>query len=161
MGSRSNMKNMSQKEAEQLVLDQMDADPTGGLGVHNIWHKIAMATSQHIKRDFVSEVMHMHDPTGPERRHPQSRKIHCTKKVPIGIHERLRWSADGHDKLYRIGFPIWAIIDDVTGKWLGAWVVPSNRMGHIIAYLFLCTVERYGGMYIHNLGCCKSCFKTI
>ena len=55
VGSSSNMKNMSQKEAEQLVLDQMDVNPTGGLGVHNIQHKIAMATGQHIKRDFVSD----------------------------------------------------------------------------------------------------------
>ncbi len=65
-------------------------------------------------------------------------------KVPIGIHDR--WSADGHDKLNHIGFPIWAIVDDATGKWLGAWVVPSNRTALIVAYLFLCTVERYGGM---------------
>ena len=28
---------------------------------------------------------------------------------------------DGHDILYRIGFPIWAIVNDDsdTGKWLG------------------------------------------
>ena len=61
------MKDLPQKEAEQLVLDQMDADPNGGLSVCNIRHKIAMSTGQRITRDFVSKVMHTHDPTGPER----------------------------------------------------------------------------------------------
>ena len=139
------MKDLPQKEAEQLVLDQMDADPNGGLSVCNIRHKIAMSTGQHITRDFVSKVMHTHDPTGPERRDPSARKTICTKKVPVGVNER--WAADGHDKLYCIAFPIWAIVDDATGKWLGAWVVPSNRMGHIVAYLFLCAVERTGGAH--------------
>ncbi|KAF8952859.1 hypothetical protein BDZ97DRAFT_1930244 [Flammula alnicola] len=37
---------------------------------------------------------------------------------------------------------IWAVVDDTTGQWLGAWVVPTNRMGDIIGYLFLC-VKRY------------------
>lgn len=94
-------------------------------------------------RDFVSEVMHTHEPRGFELRAPTSKKIHRTEKVPIGIHER--WAGDGHDKLYKIGFPIYAIVDDATGKWLGAWIVPSNRLGKTIAYLFLCLVEEYGG----------------
>ena len=41
----------------------------------------------------------------------------------------------GHDKLYNIvGFPIWAVFDYATSKWLGAssWVVPSNRMRNVI-----------------------------
>lgn len=138
------MKNLPRKEAEQLVLDQMDADPSDGLGIRNIRHKIAMSTGQHITRDFVSEVMHTHNPVGFQNRDPGSRKIPRTKKAPIGVHEQ--WSADGHDKLYRIGFPIWAIVDSATGKWLGAWVVPSNWMAHIVAYLYLCAVEEYGGM---------------
>lgn len=47
--------------------------------------------------------------------------------------------AMGHDKLYKIGLPIWA-------KWLGAWVVTSNHIGKIIVYLFLCLVEKFGGV---------------
>ena len=42
------------------------------------------------------------------------KRIHCVKKYPIGIHQR--WSADGHDKLYKIGFPIWAIVDDARTR---------------------------------------------
>jgi len=92
---------------------------------------------------MVSQIMHAHDAEGFEKRKPDAKKIFRVPKVPIGIHDR--WAADGHDKLYKIGFPVWAIIDDATGKWLGAWVVPSNRLNVIIGYLFLCCVEKYGG----------------
>jgi hypothetical protein len=87
--------------------------------------------------------MHQHDPDAFGERNPSGKKIQRSQKKPIGIHER--WAGDGHDKLYKIGFPIWAVVDDATTKWLGAWVVPSNRMGIIVGYLFLLTVEKYGG----------------
>ncbi len=92
--------------------------------------------------------MQTHDRDGFALRDPTMKCIPRVKKYPIGIHAR--WAADGHDKLYKIGFPIWAIIEDATGKWLGGWVVPSNRTGNIVAYLWLCTVEKYGGK--HRLG---------
>ena len=95
--------------------------------------------------DVVSEIMHEHVPEGFALREPTAKKVFRVPKVPIGIHER--WAGDGHDKLYKIGFPIWAVVDDATGKWLGAWVVPSNRIGEIVAYLFLCLVEKYEGAY--------------
>lgn len=87
--------------------------------------------------------MHTHDPHAFDLREPTAKKIMRVRKVPIGIHER--WAGDGHDKLYKIGFPAWGVVDDATGKWLGAWIVPSNRMANIVAYLFLCIVEKYGG----------------
>ena len=68
--------------------------------------------------DFISAVMHTHDREAFATREPTAKLIRCVKKHPIGIHQR--WSADGHDKLYKIGFPIWAIVDDATSKWLGA-----------------------------------------
>jgi hypothetical protein len=33
---------------------------------------------------------------------------------------------------------------------LGAWVVPSNRLGTIIAYLFVLTIERFGGEHFQS-----------
>lgn len=99
-----------------------------------------------ITRKFVSDIMHLHDNDAFADREPDAKKIFRTPKHPIGIHER--WAGDGHDKLYKIGFPIWAMVDDATGKWLGAWVVPSNLMGEIVAYLFLCLVEKFGGKYL-------------
>lgn len=90
--------------------------------------------------------MHTHDGEAFAFRDPTSKKIFRVQKVPLGIHQR--WAGDGHDKLYKIGFPIWAMVDDATGKWLRAWVVPSNRMTDIIAYLFLCLVEEFKGMIL-------------
>jgi hypothetical protein len=87
--------------------------------------------------------MHNHDPQGFDLRGPTSKQIHQFPKVPLGIHER--WSADGHDKLNHIGFQVWAIVDDATTRFLDAWVVPSNRHGHTLGYLFLCLVEKFGG----------------
>ena len=36
----------------------------------------------------------------------------------------------------------------MTGNWLDAWVVPSNRLGHVIGYLFLCLIEKFGSEFI-------------
>lgn len=94
----------------------------------------------------MSQIMHEQDPEGFAKREPAAKKIHREPKHPIGINDR--WAGDGHDKLYSIGFPIWAIVDDGTSKWLGAWVVPSNRMGIIVAYCFLKLVEEKGGKVV-------------
>jgi hypothetical protein len=90
--------------------------------------------------------MQTHDSDSFAAREPTAKKIFRVAKFPLGIHER--WSGDGHDKLYKIGYPIWMMVDDATGKVLKAWVVPSNRMGDIIAYLFLCLAEEYGGILL-------------
>ncbi|KAF8445060.1 hypothetical protein L210DRAFT_3611184 [Boletus edulis BED1] len=131
VGSRTNVKGIPVQDAEQLVLAQMNKDPAQRHGVFMIQQKVAYHSETHLTRQFVSDVMHMHAPEGFD-------------KLPVGIHER--WAGDGHDKLYKIGFAIWAVVDDATSRWLGAWVVPSNRMGEIVAYLFLCLVEKYGGI---------------
>ena len=62
-------------------------------------------------------------------------------KVPIGIHEH--WSCDGHDKLYKIGFPAYAFVDNAMGKWLAGWIVPSNWFRMIVGCLYLCVVKKY------------------
>jgi hypothetical protein len=84
--------------------------------------------------------MHTHDREEFDLHEPTAKRLFRVPKVPIGIHKR--WAGDGHDKLYEIGFPIWAVVDDATSKWLDAWVVPSNRLNEIISYLFLCLVEK-------------------
>ena len=96
-------------------------------------------------RHIVHDIMQRHDSEGFARREPTAKRIHRSKKHPIGIHQR--WAGDGHDKLYIIGFPIWAVVDDATTYGLDAWVVPSNRMGIIIGYLFLVLVVEYEGAF--------------
>jgi len=90
--------------------------------------------------------MHTHNPDGFTQCGPNSKKILHFPKNPVGINEW--WSADGHDKLYRIGFPVWAVVDDATAHWLSAWVVPSNQMGNIIVYLYLFLIEKMDGMFL-------------
>ncbi|KDR70412.1 hypothetical protein GALMADRAFT_230064 [Galerina marginata CBS 339.88] len=154
VGSRTTMKMLDPKEAEQLVLDQMDRDLARHQGPRVIRHKLAVRTGHHLTRDFVMETMQLHDSDGFEKREPMAKKIHREPKVPIGTNER--WSADGHDKLYGIGFPVWAIVEDATGQWLDCWVVPSNRMGHVVLYLFLCAIEDVGGMPLQITTDCGS-----
>lgn len=89
--------------------------------------------------------MHQHDPDSFALREPTAKKIRRFPIYPIGIHEK--WCGDGHDKLYKIGFPIWGVADFGSNKNLGAWVVPSNRLAEIVAYCFLCLVEEYEGEF--------------
>ena len=135
---------MARCDAEQLVLEQLDLDPSGHAGPRTIRHRIAARKGEHLPRDFVAEMMKVHAPEGFEKRDPGSKHIIRTPKVPIGIHER--WSCDGHDKLNKIGFPIYGMVDFGSDRWLDGWVVPSNRFNVVVGYLFLCCVEKYGGM---------------
>ncbi|KAK2459393.1 hypothetical protein APHAL10511_008591 [Amanita phalloides] len=154
VASRKTMKMLDPIEAEQIVLDQMDDDPARHQGPRTIRHKIAMRTGKHLPRDYISDIMHTHDLEGFAKRDPTAKRIHREPKVPLGINEW--WSADGHDKLNGIGFPVWAIVDDAVGKWLGVWVVPSNHLGNIIAYLYLEAIESAGGMLLQSTTDCGS-----
>jgi hypothetical protein len=55
------------------------------------------------------------------------------------------WYCDGHDKLSKYGFAIWGIRDKFSRKWLGLWVIPNNRLGHVVAYLWLTVVRDLEG----------------
>jgi hypothetical protein len=133
-------------EKVQLIIDELDKDVSGSRGLENIKARLAFL-GIHLTRDFISDIMHEFEAEGFDHREPGAKKILRIAKNPlaVGIHER--WAGDGHDKLYGIGFPIWAVVDDATSRWLGAWVVPSNRMGNIVGYLFLALVKKYGGMF--------------
>lgn len=58
-----------------------------------------------------------------------------------------RWCADHHNKLSKIGMEIFGIRDKASGKWLGLWAVPNKRANQVLAYLYLCVVEAYGGVF--------------
>jgi len=87
--------------------------------------------------------MSLQHPEGFALRDPTSKQIKRGKLVNIGIHEE--WSGDGHDKLKAIGFPVYGIRDVWSGKWLGLWVLPNNRLKDAVAYLWLSLVEEYSG----------------
>lgn len=68
-------------------------------------------------RRYVRTEMQTHEPNGFLSRAPTAKKIFHTQLVSLGLHHE--WSGDGHDKLNAIGFPIWAVRDVFSGKWLG------------------------------------------
>jgi hypothetical protein len=92
--------------------------------------------------------MRLHDPDGFKNREPMSKRIVRSQLVSLGPHHE--WSGDGHDKLASIGFPIWGIRDKFSGKWLGLWVVPNNRLKDVVAYLYLSLIEELGGEDLHR-----------
>jgi hypothetical protein len=94
-------------------------------------------------RDFVDSEMCLQDPEGFSIRDPTAKRIQRVALVVPGPH--YEWSGDGHDKLAAIGFPIWELRDVWSGKWLGIWVLPNNRLKLAIAYLYLSLVEELGG----------------
>jgi hypothetical protein len=96
-----------------------------------------------IYRSKVRDEMRAMDPDGFTMREPDAQKIHRGVLVSLGPHHE--WSCDGHDKLSKIGFPIWGVRDKWSGKWLGLWVVPNNRFMTVIAYLYLSLIVLLGG----------------
>ena len=85
----------------------------------------------------------MVDPEGVVARHPTSRQIRRVPLLSKGPNEV--WCCDGHDKLCKYGFAIWGMRDKFSRKWLGLWVVPNNRIGGVVAYLWLSVVHKLGG----------------
>jgi len=97
-----------------------------------------------LSRDYINHEMHVQDPDGFTICEPSAhKKVFRVPLVSLGPHHE--WSADGHDKLTKLGFPIWGIRDKWSGKWLGLWVVPNNRLKVTIGYLYLLLVKKLGG----------------
>ncbi|KAJ7075958.1 hypothetical protein B0H15DRAFT_805904 [Mycena belliarum] len=155
-GGAATAKTIEKATARQLVLSVMDKDPAKRAGVRTVRAKIAFDDSVILPRKLVSDIMHEYDSESFAIREPTAKKIFRVPKHPIGTNQR--WSCDGHDKLYKIGFPVWAIVDDGTGKILKGWVVPSNRILEIIAFLFLCLVAQLGGIPIQTSTDCGQTF---
>jgi len=74
---------MPHQEAEQLVMAQLDKDPAKRHGVRTIQHKIVFNKGVHLTRDFVLEVMHVHDPEGFERRELTAKRISGCQRFPL------------------------------------------------------------------------------
>ncbi|KZV63446.1 hypothetical protein PENSPDRAFT_640844 [Peniophora sp. CONT] len=150
--SKVQEKLLSKSDVEQLVLDQIAKDPGLRLGVNTIFKRVPYWTGKHITRKTVSRVMHEHYPEGFALRDPTAKKIFRMPIEPKGIH--YRWSADGHDKLLKIGFAVYAVVDRDSSKILGGWVMPSNRMGDAVAACILQLFIKYEGMpLVLNMDC--------
>ncbi|KAK7690805.1 hypothetical protein QCA50_005905 [Cerrena zonata] len=153
-GSGATTREMPLPQKRQLVLDQLAVDPSSRRGPRMIKEYITHDTGLHLTRDFIEQEMRIHDPDGFAVRLPTAKKISRRPIVCLGPHHE--WSADGHDKLAKIGFPIWGVRDVWGGKWLGLWVVPNNRLKLAVAYLYLQLVEELGGMSVQMTTDCGS-----
>jgi hypothetical protein len=96
--------------------------------------------------DWISDEMHVLQPDAFVGQEPTAKQVCHVALVALGRNHQ--WSGDGHDKLVKIGFPVWGIRDMWSGKWLGLWTVPDNRLKVTIAYLYLSLVAKLGGMLI-------------
>ncbi|KAG1859675.1 hypothetical protein F4604DRAFT_1588966 [Suillus subluteus] len=144
----------------QLVLDQLAQDPLHHCGPHLVQEAIVADTGHLLTRERPQgRIEHQ---GGPERyHHHKGRTTREGQKKVRGQVEKIivphhQWSGDGHDKLSKIGFPIWAIHDQWSGKWLGMWVVPNNQLKTSIAYLYLSLVHKLGGMPLQTTTDCRS-----
>lgn len=88
------------------------------------------------------------DPLGLELRNPTAKQIKRIALTSAGPNEV--WCCDGHDKLVKYGFAIWGFRDKFSRKWLGLWVIPNNRVGVVVAYLWLSVVHDLGGKWLVN-----------
>ncbi|KAF9229380.1 hypothetical protein BS17DRAFT_805109 [Gyrodon lividus] len=132
MGSSKITCSLPESMKRQLVLDQLAQDPLSRHGPRLVWEAIVAETG------FLLT----------------SKKVSREPLVSLGPYHE--WSGDGHDKLSEIGFPIWAIRDKWSGKWLGIWVVPNNRLKTTISYLYLSLVYELGGMPLQTTTDCGS-----
>ncbi|KAF8579866.1 hypothetical protein K439DRAFT_1648370 [Ramaria rubella] len=125
----------------------MAKDPLNRCGPCFVKGIIARRTGIHLTRDYVEMEMHIQEPKGFTLHDPTAKKIHWVPLVVLG--PNYEWSADGHDKLSSIRFPVWGIRDVL-------WVIPNNHIGIAIAYLYLLLVEELGGMPIQSTTDCGS-----
>jgi len=148
----------------QLILDEITRDPTGQKGPQTIKQDIAFNTGINLTRsvrfikaclffailinithssEFVDGIMHEFCPEGYVKRHPLHAKVKRSPLTSLGPNDE--WSANGHDKLMKIGIAVYGFRDKASGKWLSLRVVPNNRLNVVIAYLYLSLVEERGG----------------
>ncbi|KAJ7166545.1 hypothetical protein C8R43DRAFT_878000 [Mycena crocata] len=148
------MQRLGHAAAEQLIVSEMDKDVAKRHGVRTIKAKVARYAGEILPRRIVSDIMHAHDAAAFDTREPTAKKIHRTPKYVLGVHQQ--WAGDGHDKLYKIGFPIYGWVDAATSWLLQGKVCPSNRLATVVVYLFLLLVLEYGGMPVQITTDCGS-----
>ncbi|KAJ8579873.1 hypothetical protein M405DRAFT_869891 [Rhizopogon salebrosus TDB-379] len=154
LGSSQLTRSLPDSTKRQLVLDQLAQDPLHRRGPRLVREAIVADTGNLLTREYMMNEMRQHEPDGFAQREPSRKKISRQPLVSLGPHHQ--WSGDGHDKLSKIGFPIWAIRDQWSGKWLGMWVVPNNHLKTTIAYLYLSLVYKIGGMPLQTTTDCGS-----
>ncbi|KAG1741481.1 uncharacterized protein EDB91DRAFT_1237141 [Suillus paluster] len=154
LGSAQSTHSLPGPTKRQLVLNQLAQDPLHCRGPRLVCEAIMADTGHLLTRQYVTDKMRYHKPDGFTQWEPLKKKVSRQPLVSLGPHHQ--WSGDGHNKLSKIGFPIWAIRDQWSRKWLGMWVVPNNRLRTSIAYLYLSLIYETGGMPLQMTTNCGS-----
>jgi len=90
------------------------------------WSYMGLAVPDDFHSDWISNEMHVLEPEAFAGQEPTAKKVHRVALVALGPHHQ--WSGDRHDKLVKIGFPVWGIRDMWEGKWLGLWTILDNAL---------------------------------
>ncbi|KAF8991416.1 hypothetical protein BDQ17DRAFT_1370782 [Cyathus striatus] len=126
----------------------------GCLELEGVREDIARKNGLILTHDYVTAEMKRQAQQGFETRRPEIKKPWQVALVSLG--PNYEWSADGHDKLAAIGFPIWGVRGKWSGKWLELWVVPNNHLKLSIGYLYLDLIEKISGIPIQMTTDCRS-----
>jgi len=95
-------------------------------------------------RDRIMYALRRIDPVAVLYRRLGSKKRTRVSLTADGPHHQ--WSIDGHDKLTKLGMPIYGIRDKWTGYLISLEIVPNNRRSATVAQLYLNCVLEYGGI---------------
>ena len=104
-----------------------------------------MRLTHNFIRQTIADIQKMIGSGNVATRQPTSRR----RRAPLlssGPNED--WCCDGYDKLCKYGFAIWGVRDKFSRKWLGLWVLPSDRISDAVAYQWLSLVHRIGGKFL-------------
>ncbi|KZT53195.1 hypothetical protein CALCODRAFT_413449, partial [Calocera cornea HHB12733] len=134
------------EEVGRAIVELVEEDLLSKWGRGRIIHKLKVHKGiQDANGTFVRAFHVALDPGSALVRAPgKHKKVHRTSLWSLGPSEE--WSGDGHDKLARIGLPIWGLRDKATRRVLGLWVVPNSRIRIVPAALYLRVVRDVGGV---------------
>lgn len=84
------------------------------------------------------------DPAGPQVRNPLTRHTAAPRaQHPTSDGPDHKWSVDGHDKLSRWGFQIYAAIDVYSRKYIFMYCGNANRSSIAVLWCYLQAVKRF------------------
>ncbi|EJU02686.1 hypothetical protein DACRYDRAFT_99739 [Dacryopinax primogenitus] len=135
----------TKEEVAQAIVELVEEDVVCRWGRARIHHKLKLHKGMHdANSGFVRQYLAALDADNVLARTPGQQHLQKSSLWTIGPSEE--WSGDGHDKLARMGLPIWGLRDKASWRLLGLWVVPNSHILQVPAVLFLQTVLAVGGV---------------
>lgn len=105
-----------------------------------MWRRLQKVYKLTVKRERVRILLRSIDPEGVEGR----RRYKLKRRIYDSPGPNFLWHADNHDKLKRLGFPIYGCIDGYSRKIIWIEVSSTNNNPSIIGSYYLKAIEKYG-----------------